>query len=127
MPSQANVQAAVQGRSEQVSASTPPAGLTRHIDCLGGDLNGWLEAQAEGARNCEASIAILKREIAKAERNQAAGFGGVYVPPGNWGAIEDEGAACFYDGECEIAAQSWQLDANDPELWAKIERAAALV
>jgi len=129
--------------ANSLKPATPPAGLTRHLDCLLGDLAGLEEARQEllaelwdtmspaqahsaASRKYAGAIQALEAEIAKAEYNQAQGYEGMYVPPGNWRHLVEEGAACYYDGEREIAAHSWQLDANDPELWTKIERAAAL-
>jgi hypothetical protein len=41
--------------------------------------------------------------------------------------IVEEGAACAYDGEYEIAASCWNLDPRDPQLWAKIEAKAQAI
>lgn len=101
--------------------------ITRHIDCIEGDLAGWEEARMDGHPAAGRMIAILQEELRKAQANQRAGIEGVYVPPGNWRkAFADEGAACYYDGEREIAAGVWQLDEDDPNLWRKLEQYARL-
>ena len=111
------------------TSTQPPAGWTRHMDCLMGDLAGWEEAQADGHPTAHRMIQQLWTEVNKAEINDKAGFDSLYVPPGDWRPMLAIGPFAFYTGDRARAAKAWQLDADEldgPSLWRRILVAALL-
>lgn len=98
--------------------------MPRHIDCILGDLSGVMERIQEGGstQQLEQMRRLLVAEAARAETDGMSGMSGPYLPPGYTINPHWEGAAPYYDGEVEIAAESWGVPTEHPKFWEEVNR-----